>query len=80
MSIESAKAFAETMKTDQKFANKINKFKSFEEATEFIKEAGFEFTLEEFIELNKELTDNELDSVVGGTHDDNCGWNPMYHH
>ncbi|SMC33230.1 Nif11-like leader peptide family natural product precursor [Sporomusa malonica] len=80
MSIESAKAFAETMKTDQEFANKINKFKNLEEAKEFIKEAGFDFTLEEFNELSKELMDNELESVTGGAHGDNCGWNPMYHH
>lgn len=79
MSVESAKAFVETMNNDQEFANKINEFKSWEEAKEFIKIAGFDFTQEELKGGSGELTEQELEKVAGGRYNNVCeewwsGW------
>lgn len=66
MSVESAKAFVERIKTDPEFASKINEFKNWDEVQSYVKQTGFDFTKEELNSLNDELTENELDLVVGG--------------
>lgn len=66
MSIESAKAFVERMKSDQEFATKLNKFKTLEELQGFLRQTGYDFTKEEFNQVSGELQDRDLDSVNGG--------------
>ncbi|MBW4055855.1 MAG: Nif11-like leader peptide family natural product precursor [Proteobacteria bacterium] len=67
MSIESAQAFLERMKTDEEFAKNVTEYKDFEASMSYVKEAGFEFTLEEVKALTSELTDEMLDQVSGGS-------------
>ncbi|SMC33213.1 Nif11-like leader peptide family natural product precursor [Sporomusa malonica] len=79
MSIESARAFMERMKTDQDLATKIREFNNLEDVKEFIKKAGFDFTREELNEIRGELTEQELDNVAGGRYNNVCeewysGW------
>ena len=66
MSIESAKVFAERMKTDQEFANKVNGLTNREEVQSFISNQGYDFTVEELKECSLLFTDEDLDAVVGG--------------
>ncbi|MBW4054612.1 MAG: Nif11-like leader peptide family natural product precursor, partial [Proteobacteria bacterium] len=47
MSIESAQAFLERMKSDEEFAKNVTEYKDYEASMSYVKEAGFEFTLEE---------------------------------
>lgn len=65
MSVESAKAFIEKMKTDEGFAKKIKECSDNEARMAFAKESGFNFTVEE-IKLEGELSDDDLDAVAGG--------------
>ncbi|MBW4055854.1 MAG: Nif11-like leader peptide family natural product precursor [Proteobacteria bacterium] len=67
MSIESAQAFLERMKSDEEFAKNVTEYKDFEAGMSYVKEAGFEFTLEEMKAVSSELTDDVLDNVVGGS-------------
>ena len=66
MSIESAQAFIERMKTDEDFAKNVTECKDAEARITYVKEAGFEFTLEEVKGVTSELTDDMLDNVAGG--------------
>lgn len=66
MSIESAKAFIERMKADEDFAKKVKECESAESRMSFVKEAGYDFTVEEFKEVQLELTDEEIDNVASG--------------
>ncbi|MEQ8168683.1 MAG: Nif11-like leader peptide family natural product precursor [Candidatus Eremiobacterota bacterium] len=67
MSIEAAKAFIERMKTDEDFAKKVAACKDAETRKAFVKNEGFEFTLEELTSYRSELTDDQLGSMYGGT-------------
>lgn len=72
MSIESAKAFRKKMEDDLEFVEKVNLIETLEELKAFILEAGYDFTVAEFKEANdaiynKELNEDELENVVGGT-------------
>jgi len=66
MSIVSAKAFVEKMKTDEEFNKQVNACKDAEERMAFVKGAGFDFTAEEIKEATEALSDDELDAVAGG--------------
>jgi len=67
MSVESAKAFVERMKTDEDFAKKVATCKDSEARKEFVLSVGFDFTMDELSECTgKELTDQDLDALVGG--------------
>ena len=66
MSIESAKAFVEKMKTDQDFAKKVNTCKDSDARHSLVKSAGFDFTAEELKKVKSELSESDLDSVAGG--------------
>lgn len=66
MSIESAKACIERIKTDEDFAKKVIECKDAEARTAVVKAAGFDFTAEELQAWRDELSDDELDSVAGG--------------
>ena len=66
MSIESAQAFLERMKTDEEFAKNVTECKDAEARIAYVKEAVFEFTIEEIKGVASELTDDMLDNVAGG--------------
>ena len=67
MSIESAKAFVERMKTDKEFAKKILACKDWETALPLITKEGFDFTHDEIkLSENAELSDEEIGQVSGG--------------
>ena len=75
MSIESAKAFIERMKTDEAFANQVESRKDKEERMKFVSEQGFNFSEQEVQQLAKELSDDDLESVTGGKSDTSMGVN-----
>lgn len=66
MSIESAKAFIERMKTDEDFNNRVSTAEDKEARIAFVKANGFDFSAEDIKDVNSELTDEELDGVAGG--------------
>ena len=66
MSIESAKAFIERMKTDEEFRNSVGEIATAEERMEYVKGAGFDFTKGELDEITDELTDEQLRDSSGG--------------
>jgi len=79
MSIESARAFIERMKTDEDFRTKVNMCKDSEERKSCVFKEGFEFKAEELKLARAEISDGELDMVVGGGSCDidwsgACGW------
>ncbi|HHY28044.1 MAG TPA: Nif11-like leader peptide family natural product precursor [Desulfitobacterium dehalogenans] len=79
MSIESAKAFMEKMKTDQDFAKKVMAAKDAEERRVLVKEEGFDFSTAELKEVGAELSDSELDAVAGGAClIDTCGLSELW--
>ena len=72
MSIESAKAFYERLETDMDLQEKLKELNTKENIEPYVKgELGYEFTLEEMqkviFEKNPEMTDEELEAVVGGS-------------
>lgn len=66
MSIESAKAFIEKVKTDAEFAKKVKECKDAEARKSFAQAAGFDFTKAEIEQVGSELSDEQLDAVAGG--------------
>ena len=66
MSIESAKAFLERLKDDKDFRTSVGEIGTAEERLEYVKKAGFDFTMEEIATLKDELSEEELDFVAGG--------------
>ena len=68
MSMASAKAFIEKVKTDEEFRNKLGELKDSQARTDFAKAAGFDFTAADIAQVKEEegLSDDELDSVAGG--------------
>ena len=66
MSIESAKAFIERMKTDEAFAKQVESQKDKEERMKFVSEQGFNFSEQEVQQVAKEFSDDDLEKVVGG--------------
>jgi predicted ribosomally synthesized peptide with nif11-like leader len=73
MSIESAKAYVERLKTDKGFATAAEAVKTEEQAWAFIAEQGFDFTSAELESaLPHELSTRELEGVVGGQSKKSC--------
>ena len=66
MSIESAKAFLERMKNDEEFRDSVGESDTAEERQEYVKKAGFGFTMEEIATVKDELSDDDLEQVAGG--------------
>ncbi|MCP3955750.1 MAG: Nif11-like leader peptide family natural product precursor [Desulfobacterales bacterium] len=68
MSIESAKALLERMKTDEDFRKEVGEIATAEERIAFVTAVGFDFTKEELenVQEKMQLTDEELGSVAGG--------------
>ncbi len=74
MSHKNAKAWILTVQEDEDLKCKIETIHCFEELQKVAREHGFEFSLEEFksaaAECMGELSDEDLDSVSGGTQPD----------
>jgi len=66
MSLESAKAFTERVKTDEDFNRKVSECKSQEARMAFVKSEGFDFTPEDIEIANAEISDEELAGISGG--------------
>ncbi|HPL98326.1 MAG TPA: Nif11-like leader peptide family natural product precursor [Bacillota bacterium] len=68
MSIESAKAFIEKVKSDEDFKKNLGGLKDGQARLDFAKKAGFNFTAADLAKVKEEqgLTDEELDGVAGG--------------
>lgn len=66
MSVESAKACIERVKTDEDFEKAVIQLTTKEERMDFVRSVGYDFTHEEFQEAIGELTDDELESVAAG--------------
>jgi predicted ribosomally synthesized peptide with nif11-like leader len=71
MSIESARAFYERVETDVQLQEKLKELNTKDNIEPYVKgELGYEFTLEEMqkvvFEKNPEMTEEELEAVVGG--------------
>ena len=68
MSIESAKAFLEKVKSDEDFKKSLSGLKDGQARLEFAKKSGFNFTPADLAKVKEEegLTDEELDGVAGG--------------
>ncbi len=65
MSIESAKAFMERMKTDGDFKKEVGEKSSPEDRMQFVKANGFDFSKEEFEQVTSELGEDELEKLKG---------------
>ena len=70
MSLESAREFMAKYQKDQELAAKLVATKTPAEKMAVAKAAGYDFSLEELAKVNEELSEVELDAVVGGE------WNP----
>jgi len=66
MSIESAKAFIDKMKTDEEFAKRIMECKDEVAWMAVVKEEGYDFPTAELGSVQGVVTDQELDAVAGG--------------
>jgi predicted ribosomally synthesized peptide with nif11-like leader len=66
MSVESAKAFVERIKSDEEFANTFREFKNIEEAQRHIAALGYDFTIAELEVAQGDLLDEDLARVAGG--------------
>lgn len=66
MSIESAKAFFDKVKSDEELAKKVKGMSDFNACIEMAKTMGYEFTEAELKQVNAELTEADLDNVNGG--------------
>jgi len=80
MSMEAAKAFVEKMKTDKDFAKEVTSCKDVESRKKYVNDAGFSFTKEDLELVKLELSDEDVESLAGGTsgngyhctHDSHC--------
>jgi len=70
MSLESAREFMAKYQKDQELAAKLVATKNPAEKMAVAKAVGFDFSIEELVKANEELSEAELDAVVGGE------WNP----
>ena len=71
MPMESAVAFYERLEKDAELQKKLKELGTKENISQYVKgELGYDFTLEEMqkviFERNPEMTDEELEAVVGG--------------
>ena len=72
MPMESAVAFYERLEKDVELQKKLKELGTKENISQYVKgELGYDFTLEEMqkviFEKNPEMTDEELEAVVGGS-------------
>ncbi len=74
MSIESAKAFIERMKTDEEFARQVSNQKDNETRMKFVLAEGFNCTGEEIKKATEDLSEVDLERVTGGFRACNNKW------
>ena len=77
MSIESASAFLKRVKTDEAWSEALKGAGGKDERRAMTRAEGFDFTKEELHLVKSELSDDDLDAVVGGKwHHGNwcCSW------
>jgi len=67
MSLESARAYIERMKTDEEFRKKVTECKDNKTRKAFVLKEGYDFTEEDINTLKAKLTDDELQSISAGT-------------
>ena len=73
MSMESFRNFWERVEKDQHFALQASKFKQADDLVQFARAAGFDFSVEEFIEANKvfdEKPSKVLEEIVHASFDE----------
>ena len=73
MSKEAVKAFFERARTDPDFARQIAACTDEKTCLAVAKAAGFEFSSEEFSEEKGNLSEKELERIVGGVFDSRVG-------
>ncbi len=66
MSIESAKAFIESVQTDEEFRERMKDAADKEARIALVNAEGFDFSEEDIKAVKSELSDDELDAVAGG--------------
>jgi predicted ribosomally synthesized peptide with nif11-like leader len=76
MSLESAKAFVERMKTDEDFRKKVTECKDNETRRECVKSQGFDFTADDIELVKGELSEEDITAIAGG--EKICGVLPPY--
>lgn len=55
MSVESAVAYIKRMRSDEAFRSTVNEFDGDERTWDFLKEHGFEFSIDEFKKAQEEI-------------------------
>ncbi len=65
MSLESAKSFMSRVKTDPTFKQRLADAPNNEARLKIVKDAGYDFTKEDVLQLPNELSDEELKEVSG---------------
>ena len=86
MSIDSAKAYVERMKTDEGFRKKVLECKDAKTRMELVKAEGFDFTEVDIKVVAAEVGEAELGHVIGGagrgregmTKDEACVWGRVF--
>lgn len=76
MSMESAKAYIERMKTDEDFRKKVTECKGTDTRKAFIKSQGFDFTADDIELVKGELSEEDIMAIAGG--EKICGVLPPY--
>ncbi len=71
MSVENVKAFIEKLNSDETFRNRITEASDDEARLNIARDAGYEFTVEEFnqsvvAQQDEELSEDQLEAVAGG--------------
>jgi len=66
MSIESAKAYLERLKTDEEFVGRVKAAADNEARLALVEAEGFDFSKEDISAIKTELSDAELDEVAAG--------------
>jgi predicted ribosomally synthesized peptide with nif11-like leader len=64
MSIDSARLFIDRMKTDEDFARQFVESKDAENRMEFVKAAGFDFTVAEVEKASGKISEDEFDCIA----------------
>lgn len=65
MSIESAKAYIERLKTDEEFRDRLKSAEDREARLALVKAEGFDFNVEDLSVVTGEMSEEELDGVSG---------------
>ena len=66
MSMESANAFIERLKTDEAFGIQVAEYADKEALVQFAITNGFDFTAKELETAKSELSDNDIENLAGG--------------